>query len=566
MTDRILHFARRRLLLSAALRTLTTAAMTPLWAACAPGQPAPLTSSLQRRAGIDVHCHVFNASDLPVSGFVRRVVLGEGEHQVVFSESGADEGLLVSGLADFLVRILSQGAISARREAERLRSGERPPGGKVERRTREQAILKDALFSLSAAPMPAPPGTPEVGREFALPSPNEALLREILSEVSLPVGARPEEVLVTNAVAEELLVSDGKYGRSARWALMLLRSREEIVEELDRLYGGEGGMVLFTPSLVDFSHWLDSDPISPLEDQLVVMDLIQRRRTSGAMVHSFVAFDPWRQIVDEEASVRPFALDLVEYAIMEAGFVGVKLYPPMGFLPAGNAGSQLPYPKRAEDIVEFPRKLDASLEKLFAWCEAKGVPVMAHATNSNGANAFYGQRADPRNWIPVLRKHPQLRLNLGHFGGFDEARGGGAPESTWEWAIGGMEGEISSPLFSDLSYLSEALAREITPDIRPRLRSLLKRYVDLFDPNVKRLLYGSDWIMLGREKDHEHYPGIIEEFLDETGLNQQQVQRFFMTNAIDFLGLRSGNESRGRLNAYYRSHGLDADRLRVFDY
>ena len=203
------------------------------------------------------------------------------------------------------------------------------------------------------------------------------------------------------------------------------------------------------------------------------MDLIQRRRTKGAMVHSFVAFDPWRQIVDEELGTHPSAFDLVEHAIMEAGFVGVKLYPPMGFRPAGNAGSHLTYPKRTKEIADFPRKLDAALEKLFAWCESNGVPVMAHATNSNGANILYRQRADPGNWIPVLRRHPQLRLNLAHFGGFDEALGGGAPGSTWEWAIGGMERKFSSPLFSDLSYLSEALDTETTPDIRPRLRFLL---------------------------------------------------------------------------------------------
>ena len=157
MTEDILHFAKRRQLLKAAFRTLATAAVTPLWAACVSGQPAPMPSPVQRRTGIDAHCHVFNASDLPVSGFVRRVVLGEHEDQIVFSESSADEGLLLSGLAGFLVRILSQGAISAEAEAAQLKNGMKLSGGEVERRKREQEILEDALFSLSAAPMPAPP-------------------------------------------------------------------------------------------------------------------------------------------------------------------------------------------------------------------------------------------------------------------------------------------------------------------------------------------------------------------------------------------------------------------------
>ena len=71
--------------------------------------------------------------------------------------------------------------------------------------------------------------------------------------------------------------------------------------------------------------------------------------------------------------------------------------------------------------------------------------------------------------------------------------------------------------------------------------------------------------MLGREKNYALYPIIIEQFLEETGLNQQQLQRFFMTNAIEFLGLRGGNKTRNRLNAYYQLRDLDPDRLKVFD-
>jgi hypothetical protein len=61
------------------------------------------------------------------------------------------------------------------------------------------------------------------------------------------------------------------------------------------------------------------------------------------------------------------ALDLVTWAVEEMGFVGVKLYPPTGFLPAGNAEVAQSYPARAEAIPDLPRRLDAALDKLSGW-------------------------------------------------------------------------------------------------------------------------------------------------------------------------------------------------------
>ena len=59
--------------------------------------------------------------------------------------------------------------------------------------------------------------------------------------------------------------------------------------------------------------------------------------------------------------------------------------------------------------------------KLFEWCAANNVPIMAHTNNSNGAGPGYGTRANPKYWQPVLQKFPTLRVNFAHFGGFDEA-------------------------------------------------------------------------------------------------------------------------------------------------
>jgi hypothetical protein len=59
---------------------------------------------------------------------------------------------------------------------------------------------------------------------------------------------------------------------------------------------------------------------------------------SGGRVHGFVPFCPLCAVVHR--SSQPLAdwdpLELVQNAIQNKGFMGVKLYPPVGFAPYGN--------------------------------------------------------------------------------------------------------------------------------------------------------------------------------------------------------------------------------------
>lgn len=67
--------------------------------------------------------------------------------------------------------------------------------------------------------------------------------------------------------------------------------------------------------------------------------------------HAFFPFCPWRQVhfdkaADKGSLENPLAL--IEEAIDHHGFVGVKLYPPMGFRPWNN--------KKAENFYESERQ------------------------------------------------------------------------------------------------------------------------------------------------------------------------------------------------------------------
>jgi hypothetical protein len=131
------------------------------------------------------------------------------------------------------------------------------------------------------------------------------------------------------------------------------RNRYELAEELDQLHGKVGQksrIVLMTPAIVDFSKWVEDEDQLSIEEQVDVMARIACRR-DGPRVHGFVGFDPLRQALYDHHQRKPTDKDpmaVVRGAIevdrildgtltkTTGGFVGVKLYPPMGFRAIDN--------------------------------------------------------------------------------------------------------------------------------------------------------------------------------------------------------------------------------------
>src|SRR5258707_695620 len=132
------------------------------------------------------------------------------------------------------------------------------------------------------------------------------------------------------------------------------------------------------------------------------------------------------------------------------GWEGKTIRPPMGFRAIDNkhlSDDRFNEPAylRSPDMgleSEIGRKLDAALSKLYTWCSANNVQIMAHPSHSFGPNSDYEDRADPIFWANVLKQDafPRLRINLAHFGHFNKAVQYARPESyvdkCWEWTIG----------------------------------------------------------------------------------------------------------------------------------
>ena len=145
------------------------------------------------------------------------------------------------------------------------------------------------------------------------------------------------------------------------------------------------------------------------------------------------------------------------------------------------------------------------MDKLYGWAAEEGVAVMAHASNSNGAADEYSERANPKGWGPVLARYPALRLNLAHFGGFEGRSSDDSLEGTWEDGVGQLIAAGRGDVYADVGYFSETLSGPADAPEQQAMAALTAEFLREYDPDLRHLMYGSDWIMLGLEDNHEAY-------------------------------------------------------------
>lgn len=542
--------SRRAFLASTGLAALLPLAGCGKWRRI---RPAPVPEG-----SVDIHAHVFNGRDVPAAGFVEQVILRDPHRPV---EPGVTpEGALVRLLA----LILFSGTRDAAAELAAIRSGgaalalAAPPEA-IERQDERNVAAALARFRAEAA------GAPDALR--AGPSEEERLLGAIYRDTGLVPDPR---ALVAPAAEARRLAEriyrrdDGRYLhrspllQTIRWAGLLTRDRRDVVAELVRLYGATDQIRAFSPSLVDFSYWLPNDqPVSDLADQVEVMAEIARRRRDVVLLN-FVPYCPLRAALASRDG-GPHPLDLVEHAVFERGFAGVKLYPPIGFRPTGNTTPDVGH------VVANPPDggaLDDELERLYAWCVDRDVPIKTHANNSIAATVCSGLYASPEAWRPVLEERPTLRLNLAHFGGFEESAGVGGrcndPSGRdWEAVIADMLPRYPN-LYFDLGYWTE-VADPDSPE-KARVTGLMSDLIDRQPLVAARMMYGSDWSMIGREPAHPVYLFETIRALDGLlGGDRDRLAAVMGGNARRFLGLDGDTPARRRLAAFFGpGHAFEA--------
>jgi len=479
----------------------------------APWPPAPLSSSLW---AVDVHCHTFCSADLPIVGFVAHFIPGLTELSRFVSRWPE---IVVRALVGAVATLPNAGAPSGDAELAMLRAALAHPAGGV------------------LAPVPTLP--PEV---------LEALLAELTKHLPFSVGVDKQRIIV----------------RYLQTLYLVAHPRASIAASIAQLFPS---IALFTPALVDYDAWSDDRAPTPLWQQVLLQESIARLSVQGrigrpdARFHPFVAFDPRRQIEGPQGAAPPqglparlapaipsaasSALELVRYAIEVGGFLGVKLYPPVGFAPSDNV--------HLRPELSFAAGLDGALDGLYGYCESGEVPILTHAGPSNEYGLGLRELVAPARWSPVLARHPTLRLNFGHFGhdyGVAVERPPGGLREGWIYQAAALIDRYpnvyadlsNSPLVYDAAY-------------GQRLSQLLAEVIARYPKVRRRIMYGSDWWLSGLDPNAAAAVGQFRALLGGL-LGADGLADLMGRNALRFLGFLDDD---GRPRA-----GASAARLRRF--
>lgn len=512
---------------------------------------------------VDTHAHIFNASDLQVSKFVSKVAVSEAESSAVrfmaemfgpvlqfvgwnLSPSARRE---IRVLNDYASSIASEEGLNAALDQKREEQYQ-VARTELERATREALEERGERIERFREPLESMSDEDQaIGSLLDMPESYEALFLSSPEEAGLGGHLR-------------------KLRAAQRFLVEMFQYRHVSTVRYFSTYREDGFVCdLMTPCMVDYDWWLDNgNPTrSSLPQQVEVNYRIAS--LSHGRVHPFVPFDPLRQIMWDKYGEGGFSpIEMVRDAILDRGFVGVKLYPPMGFAVYGNAIVQHEeHPvwqgKDLHPVTQepgFAAKLDAALDQLYEFCSGHGVAVMAHSSPSNLAHRDFAPLADIEHWHELFKAY-DVQTNFGHFNGM----GSGADAGRWQAFVNALNDEVDTNLrFADASYFRDVLADQGA--IVPILRRIL------FDASgnpsrvMSKLMYGTDWKMLLMEVDSAGYMASMLNVLDqadeqllEAGFDSDLKNAVMGNNAADFLGLRRGKPARNRLEEFYSKHQIE---------
>ncbi len=275
------------------------------------------------------------------------------------------------------------------------------------------------------------------------------------------------------------------YMLSYRWMNLLAYQRAFSTSDtafgVDQVFG----------ALVDFDNWLMPLPSTAHEDQIKLHQLLSQ--LSGGYMRPLVAYNPWSDVLDNGKT-----LARVLDALDRRGFVGVKIYPPNGFRPFGNADSPaIPTTPGSPSAAD----LDRVLLGLWDECSKRNVSVMAHTGNSMGSDDAHNEAAGPIGWQALIKArgsaHP-ANVNLGHFGG-------DSSHDNWNDELAKlMATPEGAGLYGDLGYWDELRCQNGLASCSARHK--LDKAVRENPIVAERLMYGSDWLMLSQERRWDRYP------------------------------------------------------------
>lgn len=227
-------------------------------------------------------------------------------------------------------------------------------------------------------------------------------------------------------------------------------------------------------------------------------DLIEANLQRPGRVFPFFAVNP----------KRPDHFDLMKDALENRGFVGVKLYPSLGYK------------------VDSPKMMN-----VYAYCEQHEIPITMHCNHTG----FYVEEdfidyCNPVHWEPILAQHPSLRICFAHFDGHESlSLPGGLQGDSWGKKILDLiENTDYSGVYTDVSYHTDMMGQSNLEE------HYLQTLTDLLNhPIVQhRIMFGTDSWLLRLNMSDELFWSYFQDKLTD-----QQFDRIASSNPKTFLGI-----------------------------
>ena len=351
------------------------------------------------------------------------------------------------------------------------------------------------------------------------------------------------------------------------WAYLMLKSREYHLASYLRLAAHQGEQPkAIVNHLVDYDAWLGADRLpgsSHVQQVEVAHALADKYRIArgglpAVELRTFAGFCPLKHALEVRRAGEAPTFEALLTLADEGKVAGFKLYPPMGFQPSGNRA----LPNQAFDPRsniraghfrtwsaefggaptghEIGSALDSSLESLYAVCERKSLPLMAHAGPGNQAGPSFGQRANPSHWISVAERYA-LRLSLGHLVNSAEdfvcaVRAQSRPPCVWALDAAprllNPNSGLRATVYGDLAFMPELIEN---PALATAFFAALAAVFGPADPKLTRIIYGSDYIMLGTMKDYDRHLSVMRGAMSRAGYDEETIANILERNALRYL-------------------------------
>ena len=283
------------------------------------------------------------------------------------------------------------------------------------------------------------------------------------------------------------------------------------------------------------SHLAPDDAIVALMMDIVAPDEVERDRRNflgqirGTMdavianpgrVLPFVAVNP----------TRPDHFEIMKRAIEDQGFLGVKLYPSLGY-----------------EMTTAPMK------KVLDYCRDEDLPIVIH-TSSTGFNkdAVTAQFAHPKHWAGLFRPGDTLRVSFAHCGGWGGFCGQEAHQVEWADRILSYMDDHPN-VYADLSYHVDMMVRGGDAE-KAYFRALKKL---LTTARGERIIFGTDSWLVRLNIDDAAYWAYFQ-----SKLTKAEFAQIAGAAPSRFLGLPAdGENARGNVVRHVRWLEAHADRV-----